>query len=45
VFVLAVAAGVLLGWWTGSPALASLYTGLAPMPFDTALGLFAARSA
>jgi signal transduction histidine kinase len=38
-FVLAVAASVLLGWWTGTPALASLYTGFAPMPFDTALGL------
>jgi len=39
IFVIAIAAAVLLGWWTGSPALASLYTGFAPMPFDTALGL------
>jgi signal transduction histidine kinase len=41
VFVLAIAVAVLAGWWTGSPALTSLNTGLAPMPFDTALGLFA----
>jgi signal transduction histidine kinase len=41
VFVLAIAAGALVGWWSGSPTLAALYTGLAPMPFDTAFGLFA----
>jgi len=39
VFVIAAAASALLGWWIGSPALASLHTGFGPMPFDAAFGL------
>src|SRR2546422_9461111 len=40
-FVGAVAASVLVGWWTGSAALVSLFPDLEPMPFDAALALLA----